>query len=424
MAQASKTTSASRRFRLQGKSFIITWPQCNELKETVLNRIVSHYQETLAFAIVSHENHQDGSPHLHAVLSFKEKKTFSGANCFDSLANSHGNYQTARQLRQSVKYVVKDGDFIAHGVDVSEYLQAAESKQSTKATLMALELAKTGDLASLNEIDPGFVMMNLRKLKEYQANLQTWTAKPPKTWTGLNLTAIPASELSPALVSLAGWLNKNLGRPRRMRQKQLLLSSPPGFGKTTLKETLREYFTIYDHSDSKWFCDYDPKRHDIICFEEFRGLPLTLMNKVMDGSIVRLETKGGSVVKDVNCPVMILTNLEADEMFTGSETRQSSRAAFFDRCHYIRLEEGDEAWKILPLIPGFEVQEVSSDDESTDESSVASSSTSSSVEPLVFTSPSESSFDWNGCHYSREVMPRHPRSPVSDDFIPSRCDDY
>jgi len=363
-------------------------------------RVSERYGEALAFAVVSEEMHQDGTPHLHAVLSFKAKKTFSGANCFDSLANSHGNYQTARQLRQSVKYVVKDGDFIAQGIDVGQYLQAAEAKESTKATLMALELAKTNDLVSLNEIDPGFVMMNLRKLKEYQANLQTWTMKPPKSWTGLRMTSPLASDLSPALAKLAGWLSKNLGQPRRMRQKQLLLSSPPGFGKTTLKETLREFFTVYDHSDSKWFCDYDPQRHDIICFEEFRGLPLTLMNKVMDGSIVRLETKGGSVVKNVNCPVIILTNLEKDEMFTGPETRQSSREAFFDRCEYIRLEEGDEAWRVLPLIEGYEQTEAFDDEEVETASSLsASSSSSSSVDPFHF-------------------------NPSSDDFIPSRCDDY
>jgi len=400
MAQATNNPAGRTRFRLQGKGFILTWPQCNEAKEAVLERILQQYGEALTFAVVSQEMHQDGTPHLHAVLSFKAKKTFSGANCFDSLANSHGNYQTARQLRQSVKYVVKDGDFIAHGITVGEFLAAAESKQSTKATIMALELAKTNNLECLNEMDPGFVMMNLRKLKEYQANLQTWMMKPPKTWESLQMESIPALELSPALVKLAGWLNKNLGRPRRMRQKQLLLSSPPGFGKTTLKEILREYFRIYDHSDNKWFCDYDPRRHDIICFEEFKGLPLTLMNKVLDGSIVRLETKGGSVIKDVNCPCLILTNLEKAEMFIGPDTRQSSRLAFFDRCDYIRLEEGDEAWKIFPLFAGFEAVELSDDDDSgTDESSVASSSTSSSVDPFAFNS-------------------------ASDDFIPSRCDDY
>jgi len=411
MAQVTNNAGGRRRFRLQGKNFIITWPKCNETKEDVLGRVQELYGEALEFAVVSHENHQDGTSHLHAILSFKEKRCFSGANCFDNLANSHGNYQTCRQVRSSVKYVVKDGDFTSVGIDVTEFLLAADKKQSTKATLMAQKLAETNDLVSLNELDPGFVMMNLKKIKDYQAHLQIWMMKPPKKWIGVNAPIPSAPALSPALAKLAGWLSTNLGLPRRMRQKQLLLSSPPGFGKTTLKEALRQFFTIYDHADGKWFCEYDPGRHDIICFEEFRGLPLTIMNKVMDGSTVRLETKGGSIVKDRNCPVLILTNLILDEMFTGPDTRQSSRAAFFDRVEFIRLEEGDEAWRLLPLIEGLESDASMTDDTESDAASQLvglsyqseSSAASSSSSPLPWSEDSV---------------------PNSNGFLHSRCDDY
>jgi len=401
----TNNNDARRRFRLQGKNFILTWPQCNETKEAVLGRVVEHYGEALDFAVVSHENHQDGSPHLHAVLSFKDKRTFSGAHCFDSMANSHGNYQTARQLRQSVKYVVKDGDFIAHGVDVAEYLTAAEKGQSTKATVMALKMAEGADLPALNELDPGYVLMNLKKLKEYHSHLHLWKLKPPKTWIGMTTDV---SALSPALVKLVGWLNKNLGRPRRMRQKQLLLSSPPGMGKTTLKESLRQFFVIYDHGDGKWFCEFDPQKHDIICFEEFRGLPLTMMNKVLDGSTVRLETKGGTVVKtsERNLPVLILTNLVKDEMFTGPETKSASRDAFFDRVEYIRLEEGDEAWRVLPYIIGLDVEEHMEDDEEEGIETLASMSSSSSAS-------------------SGTPLPSFGESDFqSADFVTFRSDDY
>lgn len=336
---------APRRFRLAGKNFIVTWPQCNESKERVLERVLAFFGETLVFAVVSHEQHQNGDPHLHAVFALNRRKDYTSPNCFDNLANSHGNYQVAKSLRASVKYVAKDGDFISHGVDVSTYLEAAKKKESTKSTLMAKKLLDGATLQDLNEQDPGFVMMNQKKLKEYQALIAVWMDTPTKIWKPIQIhpLSLPAS-----LVKLAGWLNVNLGQPRQLRQKQLLLSSPPGMGKTTLVEALRTYFRVYDSMGDKWFDGFDPLHHQIIVYDEFHSnVPLSIINKILDGQRCLLQTKGGSVHKVINIPVIILTNYTSDELYVGEKVSPSVREAFLSRCLYIRLKKGEECWRLL-----------------------------------------------------------------------------
>lgn len=343
--------AASPRFRIQAKSIFLTYPQCTRSKEEVHQLIWEHYGSQLEFSIVAREMHKSGDPHLHAVLAFKEKQTFCGEACFDFLANMHGNYQAARNLRQVVRYVTKSGDFIERGVSVSDFLEAATAKKSTKATIMALKIREGATMRQLDELDPGFVLTKKKYIESYVSMVEVWREKPVEPWTPIALrelrdVLVAQGVPSTDLLRLAGWLNKNLGMPRKLRQKQLLLSSPPGFGKTTMKEMLRVHFSVYDHMGGTWFDGFDPATHDIIVFEEFHGLPLSMMNRVLDGQHCLLEVKGSSVRKTKNIPVIILTNLEEHELFVGEKVRQAVREAFFQRVEYIRLDAGEEVWRI------------------------------------------------------------------------------
>lgn len=350
--------AARRRYRLQAKNIFCTWPQCSEKKEDVLARSLEYFGEVLEFAVVCEEEHEDGSPHLHAVFSLKEKKRTSDPHFLDSLANSHGSYEAAKSLRASVKYVTKDGDFTSHGVDVSTYLQAAKTKQSTKATVMAKHLLEGKTLEEVNQIDPGFFLMNQKKVKEYQATIAVWKLNPTRPWVPLPAEA----KLTPALSTLVDWLNKNLNQPRALRQKQLLLSSPPGLGKTTLLEELRHYFKIYSHVGDKWFDGYDDNHHQLMVFDEFNGgVPLTVMNKVLDGQNCLLQVKGSSVPKAHRLPVIILTNYGYTELYGGEHVNQTVRQAFLDRVEFIRLERGDEPWRLLPFFSGYEGNDMDDD---------------------------------------------------------------
>jgi len=354
--------AGSRPFRLQGKNFFVTWPQCNERKEAVLERAREFFGADLEFAVVSEEDHADGTPHLHAVFALTKRRDFKNANCFDSMANKHGNYQLAKQLRASVGYVVKKGVFIAHGVDVEAFLQAAKTNKSTQ---MARFMMEGSTLEQLNNQDPGFVLMHQRKIKEYQALITVWKDVPTKTWLPLQVTPL----MMPLnLVRVACWLNHNMGKERVLRQKQLLLSSPPCMGKTSLIEQLRAYFRVYDSMGDKWFDSYDPINHELMVFDEFQAtVPLSVMNKVLDGQKCTLQTKGGSVGKTRNIPVIILTNLVKEELYVGEKVNISVREAFLSRCLYVRLAKGEEAWRLLPFFADYEARQESDSEESEEE---------------------------------------------------------
>jgi len=359
MAQTTTTTSTSssrapsaRAFRLNTLSIFATWPRCNEKKEDVLERARAKWGEDLEFAVVCEEDHaprpgdEQLGRHLHAVFKLKKKVNYKDPHCLDSLANSHGNYQSARSLIATVRYVAKDGDFTSFGVDVSAYLQAATAKKSTKATTMALALKSGATLRDLNEMDPGWLMMNLSKARNYIVHLQSIQHSPTLSW---KVFETPLGTAQP-LIRLATWLNTNLGVDRPLRQKQLLLSSPPGLGKTTLVEHLRNYFTVYSHLGGKWFDGFEEQ--DLIVFDEFCGaVPMTVMNKVLDGQQCLLEIKGGSVYKNKRQPVIILTNYEDHELYQGENVRQAVRDAFMDRLEYIRLPStGAEPWRLIPFM--------------------------------------------------------------------------
>lgn len=375
---SSSESTRRNQFRLQACNLFLTWPQCATTKEEVLEKIKEKFGDQLDFAVVAAELHEDGAPHLHAVVSLREKFRSRDPNCLDSLANSHGNYQSARKMRDCVKYVVKDGDFTSHGVDISAYLQAAKTKKSTKATKIATRIMDGATLQDLLKEEPGFVLQNLQKLRNFQLLVRSLGNQPTLTWAKLS----PAlNSLSPPLMQLVSWLNENMGQKRRLRQKQLLLSSPPGLGKTTLMEKICEYFRVYPHVGGKWFDGYEDGHHQVIVMDEFvGGVPMTVMNKILDGQRCTLEIKGASIWKTTRVPVIILTNKTDYNLYSGEKVDEVIRAAFFDRVQYIRLEQGDEPWRILPYFNGA----LESAEEMPDDSQPSSDPTPLNPDPPLY----------------------------------------
>lgn len=366
------------------------------------------FGDKLEFAVVCEEDHAEQEPdpadlhpvppgrHLHAIFALKNRHNLRGAHCLDPLANSHGKYEAAKSLPGSVNYVAKDGDFIAHGVDVEEYLAAWKKKTSTKATLMALEAKNGADLAKLDSLDPGFVLMHLQKLRAYILLQATLSQTPTLKWSTMT---VPVGVLQPNLRHLANWLNSNLGQERVLRQKQLLLSSPPGWGKTTLIEELYKYFRIYQHVGGKWFDGFEDEATDLLVFDEFNGnVPLSVMNKVLDGQRCNLEVKGGSAAKNKRQPVIILTNYEEHELYQGEKVNASVRDAFFDRLLYIRLGTNEQPWRLIPFFGQGEANPLSMLDDQAEENTQLSCGCIGSCQ-CILAAPSGSLpplFDENG----------------------------
>lgn len=127
-------------FRVQGKNFFITYPQCSLSKSTLLINLKSKFP-TATYILVSEEQHQDGSPHLHSFITCSIKKDIKSATYLD-FENFHPNIQAAREPKQVIEYVKKHGNFTEWGTppvfnqgknaDYSKLLSATSKEEFMK----------------------------------------------------------------------------------------------------------------------------------------------------------------------------------------------------------------------------------------------------------------------------------------------------
>jgi hypothetical protein len=117
----------SSSFRLQTKYIFLTYPHCDVPKEHLLeflwNKLTSF---VILFIAVSTEHHEDGSPHLHCLVQLDKKPNIRFPDYFD-IANHHPNIQPARNSKQVLDYISKDGNIITRG-DFKEHRVSPSKK--------------------------------------------------------------------------------------------------------------------------------------------------------------------------------------------------------------------------------------------------------------------------------------------------------
>lgn len=95
-------------FRVNSKSFFLTWPRCDLPKETVFE----HLQQMQAIKIcVASELHADGFPHVHALVLFSAPRNVTSASYFD-IQSFHPNIQSAKSVKSVLGYVRKGNNFL------------------------------------------------------------------------------------------------------------------------------------------------------------------------------------------------------------------------------------------------------------------------------------------------------------------------
>lgn len=101
------------KFRLNAKTFFLTYPKCPIPKEIVKAQIED--LKSPIEGIYAEELHEDGTPHIHVYIKFETKKNFTSPNCFDLTYEGkqyHGNYQTCKNPDATKNYVKKSNNFI------------------------------------------------------------------------------------------------------------------------------------------------------------------------------------------------------------------------------------------------------------------------------------------------------------------------
>lgn len=297
-----------RKFRLRAKTYFLTFPQNTTAAQEVATRIRSKYGPDLEWFIVAQEEHKDGEPHLHVLLRFKAEKSVSNAREFDALADKHPNIVCPRNLSATVRYVTKDGKYEAEGIDVSAYVKAGKDHRSSRAAIVAEKLRNGTDLATLLDEDAGYVLQNLRKIREFQHLVQEQELlKKLKTSRpfSLRLTNCDGS-----------FWQIDIGQQRQSGDPHYWIVGPTGVGKTTrVLDPLRSEgagFCMPYNNDWTGYSDH----YQFIYADEFKGQCTSFtLNQVCDGGLCKLNTKGGTVVKKKPLPVIIVSNFEPKDVY-------------------------------------------------------------------------------------------------------------
>lgn len=297
-------------FRLACQAALLTYPQCDKTKDSLLlNITLAQWPKPILWAVVSQEKHKDGSPHLHAIVRWEERIDIKDANpILDGLCGQHGDYKpVGKGVNKTIAYVVKDGDYVTHG-PVPDW--TAKINIQTETAKMLLEGKTYNDIV---EAYPGYAMVQKRKLQDFEAYcsrkraadaLQVWI--PPTT---------DSSDYNVQLI--AEWLSTNIKKKRAPRQKQLFITGPPGVGKTRLIAQLSAFLRVYHIPKEEDYYDFwENGAYDLAVLDEFKHHKrIQWLNSWLDGSIMCLKIKGAQLMKNQNVPTIILSNFTMEEMY-------------------------------------------------------------------------------------------------------------
>jgi len=308
------------RFTLQTKKLFLTFPQCIISKEVLLLNI-QNFSWDLDWAIVCSERHEDGSPHLHAVINLKRMYRTTIASALDVLVGGHGDYQKVKgRLWQAVKYIIKDGDWCAStGFDPDEFVSAGSSKTSTSYATIARLIHEDPSLSpeAVFELAPGKYLKDSAKIKSFMAEVAVWRARrhlSASTWVD-----IPTADLAGPSFRIAEWLNLNLGKPRSFKQPQLYIYGPVGCGKTHLLNQLEALISMYQIPSSEdWDDGYEDGVFSLAYLDEFkRNKTRSYILQWLQGSTMTLKKKGlPPYVKKQNIPTIFLSNFPLLDLYS------------------------------------------------------------------------------------------------------------
>lgn len=355
-------------FRFNSLTLYATFPKCPTQKEVLVQNAQTKWGETpgITWYIACNENHEDGDVHSHILIKFASKINVRTADFADFLSyydgnKYHGNYQSARNVNDIIKYIKKDGNYIAHP-DTPE----ASNKAKLSSTVAAM-LLEGKTMYEINKFDPGYTLVNLKKILEYKVFLTEELAAQGESIKRLPIPMEYEHFTHPCSRIIMTWLNDNLyRRDRPIRSKQLWIKGQPGCGKTTFSDLLskinRVYFACYENDN---FDGYSDDKFDMIIFDEYKSQKkITFLNSVIDGQTKRLNQKYGGTIKKINLPVIFFSNFLPFEAY--SKAPAITLDAFTDRLSIVEIStdmfELTAAFSTFLTVEQVAVQEPQSND--------------------------------------------------------------
>lgn len=131
-------------FRIAARNIFLTYPKC-ELERYNLMSFLHQVHPDMVYCIIAKENHKDGTPHLHALVT-TSKKVDTRDNRFWDLYGFHGNYQAARDTDDVRGYLLKtDKEPLEFGEYESNKQTAVQKRAKRNKVLLELPLPQLVD---------------------------------------------------------------------------------------------------------------------------------------------------------------------------------------------------------------------------------------------------------------------------------------
>lgn len=258
--------------------------------------------------VVAAEKHADGGDHLHIAVEFEAKFSTRDHSFANFICGSQGNYQAMKNMRKCLEYVIKDGDYCAHGIDP---VAVVKKRTGSLSSWVASEIIGGRSIYSLMEDEPGFIMMNRKRIQDFDV----WARRKRSLQLPGISEVINLSETLPAM-RIADWIRQHLVAVNGVlpsmsfKARQMFIHGPPNLGKTSLVMNLMKHLRVYHIPSTEDFYDfYDDDDYDLAVLDEFGGQkPTYWLNEWLQGSPMTLRVKGGQYLKKKNIPTIILSN--------------------------------------------------------------------------------------------------------------------
>nr|UFP62892.1 AC1 [African cassava mosaic virus] len=240
------------RFRVQAKNVFLTYPKCSISKEHLLS-----FLQTLSlpsnpkFIKICRELHQNGEPHLHALIQFEGKITITNNRLFDCVHPScstsfHPNIQGAKSSSDVKSYLDKDGDTVEWGQFQIDGRSARGGQQSANdAYAKALNSgSKSEALNVIRELVPKDFVLQFHNLN---SNLDRIFQEPPAPY----VSPFSCSSFDQVPDELEEWVADNIkdSAARPWRPNSIVIEGDSRTGKTIWARSLGPHNYLCGHLD-------------------------------------------------------------------------------------------------------------------------------------------------------------------------------
>ncbi len=290
------TVIALPALRIQAKEFALTFPQTDVVPEEALRRILASVELQavgIEMCLVVQEAHTIvvESTHLHIWILLGRALRVRNHQFFDFIADKHGNYQRVRSRSKWLNYLMKAPLAASHypaDLDLIDYMSSLDSKKSSKSTVISQAIKRgTRNIHVLVDQEPGFVMMNQHKVRDFINLCNDFDA--------VNVVHIlfpivfPADllPLSESSNEIYQWVKESVCEPFTRAKVHLRIIGDSGIHKTHLFTLLSSFFHVWHapYDDLQWMERFDDRHHELVLFDEYKSqYPIRKLNEFCDGS--------------------------------------------------------------------------------------------------------------------------------------------